>query len=115
MTLGDGQLVVQHASLGAKASQPGFPDLLYEQLPEIPRPIMPAGDVSETDARVLLMLDMVTLDALVDDEDYKEIVDDIQTKVSKHSAAEDVRVPCPISWNGTPSGRPSEWVRACLR
>jgi splicing factor U2AF subunit len=100
MTLGDRQLVVQRASVGAKAGQPGFPDLPYEQFPEIPRPIMPAGDVSENDARVLLMLNMVTHDDLVDDEDYTEIVDDIRTEVSKYGAVEDVRVPRPTHGRG---------------
>ncbi|KAH9166726.1 hypothetical protein EDB89DRAFT_2075573 [Lactarius sanguifluus] len=69
MTLGDRQLVVQRASVGAKAGQPGFPDLPYEQFPEIPRPIMPAGDVSDNEARILLMLNMVTPDDLVDDDE----------------------------------------------
>ena len=100
MTLGDRQLVVQRASVGAKAGQPGFPDLPYEQFPEIPRPIMPAGDVSESDARVLLMLNMVTPDDLIDDEDYAEIVDDIRTEVSKYGAVEDVRVPRPSHGRG---------------
>ena len=58
MTLGDRQLVVQCASVGAKAGQPGFPDLPYEQFLEIPRPNMPAGDVSQTDAHVILMLNI---------------------------------------------------------
>ena len=100
MTLGDRQLVVQRASVGAKAGQPGFPDLPYEQFPAIPRPIMPAGDVSEGDARVLLMLNMVTPDDLIDDEEYVEIVDDIRTEVSKYGAVEDVRVPRPAHGRG---------------
>ena len=100
MTLGDRQLVVQRASVGAKAGQPGFPDLPYEQFPEIPRPIMPAGDVSESDARVLLMLNMVTPDDLIDDEEYAEIVDDVRSEVSKYGAVEDVRIPRPSHGRG---------------
>lgn len=100
MTLGDRQLVIQRASVGAKAGQPGFPDLPYEQFPEIPRPIMPAGDVSEDDARVLLMLNMVTPDDLVDDDEYVEIVDDVRTEVSKYGAVEDVRIPRPTHGRG---------------
>jgi splicing factor U2AF subunit len=100
MTLGDRQLVIQRASVGAKAGQPGFPDLLYEQFPEIPRPIVPAGDVSEDDARVLLMLNMVTPDDLVDDEEYVEIVDDVQTEGSKYGAVEDGRIPRPSHGRG---------------
>jgi splicing factor U2AF subunit len=100
MTLGDRQLVIQRASVGAKAGQPGFPDLPYEQFPEIPRPIMPAGDVSEDDARVLLMLNMVTPDDLVDDDEYVEIVDDVRSEVSKYGAVEDVRIPPPSHGRG---------------
>jgi len=62
MTLGDHQLVVQRASVGTKAGQPGFPDLPYEQFSTIPWPIMPPPDVSEGDVQVLLMLNMVTPD-----------------------------------------------------
>ena len=100
MTLGDRQLVVQRASVGAKAGQPGFPDLPYEQFPAIPRPIMPAGDVSENDARVLLMLNMVTPDDLIDDDEYAEIVDDVRTEVSKYGPVEDVRIPRPTHGRG---------------
>jgi len=100
MTLGDRQLVVQRASVGAKAGQPGFPDLPYEQFPAIPRPIMPAGDVSENDARVLLMLNMVTPDDLIDDEEYAEIVDDVRAEVSKYGPVEDVRIPRPAHGRG---------------
>jgi splicing factor U2AF 65 kDa subunit len=100
MTLGDRQLVVQRASVGAKAGQPGFPDLPYEQFPEIPRPIMPAGDVSDNEARVLLMLNMVTSDDLVDDEEYAEIVDDVRAEVSNYGSVEDVRVPRPAHGRG---------------
>lgn len=100
MTLGDRQLVVQRASVGAKVGQPGFLDLPYEQFPAIPRPIMPAGDVSESDARVLLMLNMITPDDLIDDEEYAEIVDDIRSEVSRYGAVEDVRIPRPTHGRG---------------
>ena len=100
MTLGDRQLVVQRASVGAKAGQPGFPDLPYEQFPEIPRPIMPAGDVSDNEARILLMLNMVTPEDLVDDEEYAEILDDIRTEVSSYGAVEDMRIPRPTLGRG---------------
>ena len=100
MTLGDRQLVVQRASVGAKAGQPGFPDLPYEQFPAIPRPIMPAGDVSENDARVLLMLNMVTPDDLIDDDEYAEIVEDVRAEVSNYGPVEDVRIPRPAHGRG---------------
>ena len=62
--IGDNYLVVQRASVGAK---PGMPNQPYDQFPEIPRPIMPAGENNTMDARILLMLNMVTPEDLVDD------------------------------------------------
>jgi len=70
MELGDRYLVVQRASVGAKPGTPGMiPNLPYDQFPEIPRPIMPAGESGASDARILLMLNMVTADDLTDDQD----------------------------------------------
>ena len=68
MEVGERVLVVQRASVGAKPGQVGSGNSPYEQYPEIPRPILPAGDLSQTSARILLMLNMVTPDDLVDDE-----------------------------------------------
>ncbi len=100
MTLGDRLLVVQRASVGAKMGQPGFLDLPYEEFPEIPRPIMPAGDVSDNEARILLMLNMVTADDLVDDDEFAEIGEDVRTEVSKYGPIEDVRIPRPTHGRG---------------
>jgi len=96
MELGDRYLVVQRASVGAKAGQPGIPNLPYDQFPEIPRPILPAGDMSNSDARILLMLNMVTPDDLVDDQEYSEILEDIREEVGNYGNVEDVRIPRPM-------------------
>ncbi|KAI0278661.1 hypothetical protein BC826DRAFT_1113301 [Russula brevipes] len=60
MTLGDRQLVVQ--------------------LPRDPAADHARRGCSDNDARVLLMLNMVTPDDLIDDEEYVEIVEDIRTR-----------------------------------
>ena len=65
MEIADKTLVAQLASVGAK--QGTIPEM--PQPGEIPRPIMPAGDVSSSDARIVLMLNMVTPEDLVDDAD----------------------------------------------
>ena len=97
MELGDRYLVVQRASIGAKPGQPGIPNLPFEAFPEIPRPIMPAGDVSSpTEARILLMLNMVTPDDLVDDEEYSEIYEDVKDECSRYGPVEDLRIPRPV-------------------
>jgi len=96
MELGDRYLVVQRASVGAKAGMPGMPNLPYDQFPEIPRPILPVGDTSDSDARILLMLNMVTPDDLVDDQEYADLLEDVREEVGNYGAVEDVRIPRPV-------------------
>lgn len=96
MELGDRYLVVQRASVGAKPGMPGMPNLPYDQFPEIPRPIMPAGENNTADARILLMLNMVTPDDLVDDQEYGDIYEDVKEESSKYGPVEDLRIPRPV-------------------
>ena len=93
MELGDKYLVVQHASVDAK---PGMPNLPYDQFPEIPCPIMPAGESNTSDARILLMLNMVTPEALVDDQEYGDIYEDVKEECSRYGAIEDLHIPRPV-------------------
>ncbi|KIK12549.1 hypothetical protein PISMIDRAFT_434333 [Pisolithus microcarpus 441] len=93
MELGDRYLVVQRASVGAK---PGMPNLPYDQFPEIPRPIMPAGENSTADARILLMLNMVVPEDLMDDQEYGDIYEDVKDECSKYGVVEDLRIPRPV-------------------
>jgi len=46
------------------------------------------------------MLNMVTPDDLVDDEEYAEIVDDVKGEVSRYGSIEDVRIPRPTHGRG---------------
>lgn len=97
MELGDRYLVVQRASVGAKPGTPGMiPNLPYDQFPEIPRPIMPAGADSTADARILLMLNMVTPDDLTDDQEYGDLYEDIKEECSNFGEVEDLRIPRPV-------------------
>lgn len=96
MQVGDRYLVVQRASIGAKPGQPGIPNLPYDQFPEIPKPILPAGDLSQSDARILLMLNMVTPEDLHDDQEYADIFEDIKEECSNFGAVEDLRIPRPV-------------------
>ncbi|TFK51760.1 hypothetical protein OE88DRAFT_1712269 [Heliocybe sulcata] len=93
MELGDRYLVVQRASVGAKGGIPNYP---YETFAEVPRPIMPAGDVSASDARILLMLNMVTAEDLVDDQEYSDIYEDVKEECSRYGEVEDLRIPRPV-------------------
>ncbi|KAJ7672643.1 hypothetical protein B0H17DRAFT_1208678 [Mycena rosella] len=97
MELGDRYLVVQRASVGAKPGMPGMiPNLPYDQFPEIPRPIMPAGDNSSSDARILLMLNMVTPDDLTNDDDFGDLYDDVKEECENFGVVEDLRIPRPV-------------------
>ncbi|KAJ6621357.1 hypothetical protein B0H10DRAFT_2163167 [Mycena sp. CBHHK59/15] len=97
MELGDRYLVVQRASVGAKPGTPGMiPNLPYDQFPEIPRPIMPAGDNSSSDARILLMLNMVTPDDLTNDDEYGDLYEDVKEECSNFGVVEDLRIPRPV-------------------
>lgn len=98
MELGGRYLVVQRASVGAKPGTPGMiPNLPYDQFPEIPRPIMPAGsDASSVGARILLMLNMVTADDLIDDQEYDDLFEDVKEECSRYGAVEDLRIPRPV-------------------
>jgi len=98
MELGDKYLVVQRASVGAK---PGMPNLPYDQFPEIPRPIMPAGESNTSDARILLMLNMVSPEDLVDDQEYSDIYEDVKEECSRYGAVEDLRIPRPVKKDKT--------------
>ena len=98
MEIGDKYLVVRRASVGAR---PGMPNLLYDQFAEIPRPIMPAGENNTMDARILLMLNMVTPEDLVDDQEYGDIYEDVKEESFRYGAAEDLRIPRPVKKDKT--------------
>lgn len=106
MELGDRYLVVQRASVGAKGGTGMVPDpaLPYDQFPEIPRPIMPAGRDVATDARILLMLNMVVAEDLGDDEEYGDLYEDVKEECSKYGPVEDLRIPRPVKKDKTKWG-----------
>lgn len=97
MELGDKYLVVQRASVGAKAPDgsvvPSIPIEHFQA--EIPRPIMPAGE-NTAEARILLMLNMVTPEDLMDDRDFGELYDDIMDECSRFGKVDDLRIPRPV-------------------
>lgn len=99
MELGDRFLVVQRASVGAKPvdGMPGMPSAEEYQNALMGRRLtMPrALDVETVDARILLMLNMVTVEDLVSDQEYTEILEDIRDECSNYGQVEDLRIPRP--------------------
>lgn len=95
MELGDKYLVVQRASVGAKPGQSPGPEM-YGTAAPIPRPIMPATDIDNTQARILLMLNMVVPEELQDDQEYADIYEDIKEECGRYGQVEDLRIPRPV-------------------
>lgn len=95
MELGDKYLVVQRASVGAKPGQSPIPGM-SEAFPEIPKPILPAGDLSGSDATILLMLNMVIPEDLSDDQEYADIYEDIKEEAGRYGQVQDLRIPRPV-------------------
>ena len=57
---------------------------------------MPAGESNTSDARILLMLNMVTPKDLVDDQEYGNIYKDVKEECSQYSAVEHLHIPRPV-------------------
>lgn len=100
MELGDRFLVVQRAAIGAKApvtGQPGMPsDEEYQNALMGRRVTMPrALDVEGVDARILLMLNMVTLEDLIPNQEYADILEDIRDECGSYGTILDLRIPRP--------------------
>ncbi len=114
MELGDKYLVVQRASVGAKPGQSPIPGL-YEANPEIPKPILPVGDLSSSQDRILLMLNMVVPEELTDDQEYADLLEDVKEECSKYGEVEDLRIPRPVKKDKAKWGEGRESALAAQR
>jgi splicing factor U2AF 65 kDa subunit len=95
MSLGDKKLIVQLASLGAK-NTPGtvnLPPNAPVQL-QVPGLTFTPGGASATE--VLCLLNMVTEDELVDDDEYEEILEDVKEECNKYGIVKSIEIPRPI-------------------
>ncbi|XP_057310882.1 splicing factor U2AF 65 kDa subunit-like [Hydractinia symbiolongicarpus] len=83
MQLGDKKLVVQRASVGSKT--------MPAQL------TIPGFDMNKevTATNILCLMNMVTAEELIDDEDYDEIYDDIREECSKYGRIRSLQIPRP--------------------
>ena len=96
MQLGDKKLIVQRASVGAKSgplAQQGMALSAPVQI-QVPGLQTVAGLGHPTE--VLCLMNMVTPEELVDDEEYEDILEDIQTECSKYGQVRSIEVPRPI-------------------
>lgn len=97
MELGDRFLVVQRAALGANpGKRPGDVDFL-PQAPVTAPSILAASAGDGQPTKVLQILNMVAIEELTNDDDYKDILEDIREECSKYGTVEDVKIPRPVA------------------
>jgi splicing factor U2AF subunit len=95
MQLGDKRLVVQRASIGAKAHVTST----FNQMPVTPQipGLKVAGNLTiGKPTEVLCLMNMVAPEDLVDDEDYEDIVEDIKEECSKYGTVKSLEIPRPV-------------------
>ncbi|KAJ3016402.1 hypothetical protein HKX48_004043 [Thoreauomyces humboldtii] len=97
MELGDKKLVVQRASVGAnRMGMPGMPGMGGFPMMGMPAPLLVANGPAEP-TTVILLLNMVTVDELVDDQEYQDILEDVREECAKFGTVVDITIPRPIS------------------
>jgi splicing factor U2AF subunit len=105
--LGDRTLVVQRAEMGRNTGASGMGMVAHAILAQASNPEA-AGPTS----RVMLLLNMVTSDELYDDQDYQDILEDINEECGKYGEIEGVRVPRPVpkdkTWSANDSAAQTE-------
>ena len=98
MALGDKRLIVQRASVGAKQNQSSNPQIAVGpvsiQVPGLQIHQMTTAIGNPTE--ILCLMNMVTPDELVDDEDYEEILEDIREECLKYGRVRTIEIPRPI-------------------
>lgn len=91
MQLGDKKLIVQRASVGAKNPMIGTQAPVQIQVPGLSM-VGTSGPPTE----VLCLLNMVTPEELMEEEEYEDILEDIKEECNKHGVVRSVEIPRPI-------------------
>jgi len=94
MQLGDKKLIVQRASVGAKATTAMPLAPVQIQVPGITNAAVTAAAGNPTE--VLCLLNMVTPEELADEEEYEDILEDIREECSKFGAVRSIEIPRPV-------------------
>jgi len=95
MQLGDKKLIVQRASLGAKNAGPGAQTAPVA----IQVPGLNIGELQSAQApatTVLCLMNMVTPDELVDEEEYEDILEDVRQECGRYGSVKSMEIPRPI-------------------
>ncbi|KAJ3060494.1 U2 small nuclear RNA auxiliary factor 2, partial [Podochytrium sp. JEL0797] len=100
MELGDKKLVVQRASIGNKATGGPAPG---GYLPMLPTSLLGVGGAnSGTPTKVLMLLNMVTVQELKDNHEYEDILEDIRDECGKFGEVVKVFIPRPVEGQEVP-------------
>lgn len=97
MQLGDKKLIVQRASVGAKSgplAQPGAALAAPVQIQVPGLQVVSSGVGQPTE--VLCLMNMVTASELSDDEEYDDILKDIEEECGKYGVVRSIEIPRPI-------------------
>ena len=96
MQLADKKLVVQLASIGAKNGQV----TMAQTAPNAPVALQVPGlnftSGAQPATEVLCLLNMITEDELVDDDEYEEILEDVKDECNKYGMVKSIEIPRPI-------------------
>lgn len=93
MEIGERRLVVQRAALGTK----GDPMSKHGPTPiQVPGLNMTVATNESMPTRVVCLINVVTLEELKDDEDYEDIVDDMNEECGKYGRVSSIEVPRPV-------------------
>lgn len=95
MQLGDKKLIVQRASVGAKSGPLAQPGAAMAAPVQIQVPGFQATGLGST-TEVLCLMNMVTAEELVDEEEFEDIIEDIREECSKYGTVRSIEIPRPI-------------------
>lgn len=95
MQLGDKKLIVQLASIGAKTTP--VPVANANAPVQVQVPGLNISSVSSLPTtEVLCLLNMVTEEELVDDDEYEDIIEDVKEECGKYGSVKSIEIPRPI-------------------
>ncbi|XP_058794904.1 splicing factor U2AF 50 kDa subunit-like [Phymastichus coffea] len=89
--LGDRKIIIQRASVGAKNALAGTQAPVQIQVPGLSA-VGAAGPATE----ILCLLNMVTPDELMEEEEYEDILEDIKEECNKYGVVRSLEIPRPI-------------------
>uniref|UniRef100_V9KVI0 Splicing factor U2AF subunit n=1 Tax=Callorhinchus milii TaxID=7868 RepID=V9KVI0_CALMI len=95
MQLGDKKLIVQRASVGAKNATPNTINQTPVTL-QVPGLVSTQVQMAGLPTEILCLMNMISPEELIDDEEYEEIVEDVREECSKYGIVKSIEIPRPI-------------------